>query len=95
MSSEEQTKTNDSEIMITIESMHKWFGDFHVLKDINLEVKRGAKIVICGPMKLEKKFVTYTCVNALHGNRITFANRSRQFNHISIGSRHRVPPKNP
>ena len=49
MSSEEQTKTNGSEIMITIESMHKWFGDFHVLKNINLEVKRGAKIVICGP----------------------------------------------
>ena len=38
MSSEEQTKTNSSEIMITIESMHKWFGDFHVLKNINLFV---------------------------------------------------------
>ncbi len=49
MSSEEKSKTNTSEIMITIKSMHKWFGDFHVLKNINLEVKRGAKIVICGP----------------------------------------------
>ena len=46
MSTAEKTKTNESEIMITIESMHKWFGDFHVLKNINLEVKRGAKIVI-------------------------------------------------
>ena len=41
MSSAEKNKTNESEIMITIESMHKWFGDFHVLKNINLEVKRG------------------------------------------------------
>ena len=47
MSSAEQTKTDGSELMITIKSMHKWFGDFHVLKNINLEVKRGAKIVIC------------------------------------------------
>ena len=49
MSSAEKTKTNGSEIMIKIESMHKWFGDFNVLKNINIEVKRGAKIVICGP----------------------------------------------
>ena len=64
MSSEEQTKTNDSEIMITIESMHKWFGDFHVLKDINLEVKRGAKIVICGPSGSGKSTLI-RCINRL------------------------------
>ncbi|GIT07423.1 MAG: hypothetical protein CM1200mP30_10530 [Pseudomonadota bacterium] len=46
---QKKLKRTDRENMITIESMHKWFGDFHVLKDINLEVKRGAKIVICGP----------------------------------------------
>ena len=49
MSSAEQNNTSESEMMIKIESMHKWFGDFHVLRNINLEVKRGAKIVICGP----------------------------------------------
>jgi len=64
MSSEEQTKTNDSEIMITIESMHKWFGDFHVLKNINLEVKRGAKIVICGPSGSGKSTLI-RCINRL------------------------------
>jgi len=64
MSSEEQTKTNSSEIMITIESMHKWFGDFHVLKNINLEVKRGAKIVICGPSGSGKSTLI-RCINRL------------------------------
>ena len=64
MSSAEKTKTNGSEIMITIESMHKWFGDFHVLKDINLEVKRGAKIVICGPSGSGKSTLI-RCINRL------------------------------
>ena len=64
MSSAEQTKTKGSENMITIESMHKWFGDFHVLKDINLEVKRGAKIVICGPSGSGKSTLI-RCINRL------------------------------
>ncbi|HCW89695.1 MAG TPA: ABC transporter ATP-binding protein, partial [Marinobacter sp.] len=29
--------------------MHKWYGDFHVLKDLNLTVAQGERIVICGP----------------------------------------------
>ena len=64
MSTPEKTKTNGSEIMITIKSMHKWFGDFHVLKDINLEVKRGAKIVICGPSGSGKSTLI-RCINRL------------------------------
>ena len=64
MSSEEKSKTNTSEIMITIKSMHKWFGDFHVLKNINLEVKRGAKIVICGPSGSGKSTLI-RCINRL------------------------------
>ena len=64
MSTVEKTKTNGSEIMITIKSMHKWFGDFHVLKDINLEVKRGAKIVICGPSGSGKSTLI-RCINRL------------------------------
>ena len=35
--------------IIKIDGMHKWFGEFHVLKDKNLEVYKGEKIVICGP----------------------------------------------
>jgi general L-amino acid transport system ATP-binding protein len=39
----------DSDVMIEIIGMHKWYGAFHVLKDINLKVRRGERIVICGP----------------------------------------------
>ncbi|BCO10842.1 hypothetical protein GF1_32180 [Desulfolithobacter dissulfuricans] len=36
-----QRETGKEEIAILIRNMHKWYGDFHVLKDINLTVKRG------------------------------------------------------
>ncbi|MFM7842154.1 MAG: amino acid ABC transporter ATP-binding protein, partial [Nitrospira sp.] len=39
--------TNDQAIVIS--DMHKWFGDFHVLRDINLIVGRGERVVVCGP----------------------------------------------
>lgn len=35
--------------VINVKGLHKWFGKFLVLKDINLEVSRGERIVICGP----------------------------------------------
>jgi len=38
-----------SDPIIKIENMNKWFGDFQVLKDINLEVEKNKKIVVCGP----------------------------------------------
>ena len=37
-----------SESIIQIKDVNKWFGDFQVLKDINLEVKLKEKIVVCG-----------------------------------------------
>ena len=37
------------EAIIEITEMHKWFGEFHVLQDINLTVKKQERIVICGP----------------------------------------------
>ena len=45
------TKKNidTGETVIRIEGMHKWFGNFHTLKDIDLQVFQGEKIVICGP----------------------------------------------
>ena len=36
--------------MITLENVNKWYGQFHVLKDINLKVKQGERIVLCGPV---------------------------------------------
>jgi ABC-type bacteriocin/lantibiotic exporter with double-glycine peptidase domain len=35
--------------VIQLKGVNKWFGQFHVLTDINLDVKEGEKIVICGP----------------------------------------------
>lgn len=43
------TTSGTSENMIEITKLNKWFGDFHVLKDIDLIVGRQNKIVICGP----------------------------------------------
>ncbi len=50
--------------MITISEMNKWYGDFHVLKDINLEVGEGEKIVICGPSGSGKSTLI-RCLNRL------------------------------
>ena len=42
-------KLNPSEEIIICRDVHKWFGDFHVLRGVNLTVKRGEVVVICGP----------------------------------------------
>ena len=56
--------TADAEDVIVIENLNKWYGDFHVLRDINLRVKRGEKIVICGPSGSGKS-TTIRCINRL------------------------------
>ena len=52
------------EIAIHISDMNKWFGNFHVLRDINLEVKRGERIVVCGPSGSGKSTLI-RCINRL------------------------------
>jgi general L-amino acid transport system ATP-binding protein len=52
------------ETTIKIVDMNKWYGTFHVLKDINLEVKKGERIVICGPSGSGKSTLI-RCINAL------------------------------
>ena len=52
------------EIAILIESMHKWYGDFHVLKDINLRILRGERIILCGPSGCGKSTLI-RCMNRL------------------------------
>lgn len=54
----------DLETCIEINAMHKWYGEFHVLKDINLNVKKGEKIVICGPSGSGKSTMI-RCINRL------------------------------
>ncbi|HEB87663.1 MAG TPA: amino acid ABC transporter ATP-binding protein [Gammaproteobacteria bacterium] len=53
-----------SEVMIAIKQMNKWYGQFHVLKDINLTVHKGERIVICGPSGSGKSTMI-RCINAL------------------------------
>ena len=52
------------EVVIEIKEMHKWYGAFHVLKNINLEVNRGERIVICGPSGSGKSTLI-RCINRL------------------------------
>jgi len=52
------------ELMIDIQGMHKWYGEFHVLKDINLQVKKGERIVVCGPSGSGKSTMI-RCINRL------------------------------
>lgn len=49
---------------VSMVGVNKWFGDFHVLKDINLEVAQGERIVICGPSGSGKSTLI-RCINRL------------------------------
>jgi general L-amino acid transport system ATP-binding protein len=52
------------EVIIEINNMHKWYGEFHVLKNINIHVKKGERIVICGPSGSGKS-TAIRCINRL------------------------------
>ncbi len=52
------------DIAIEMRSVNKWFGEFHVLKDINLQVERGERIVVCGPSGSGKSTMV-RCINRL------------------------------
>jgi general L-amino acid transport system ATP-binding protein len=53
-----------SDPIVEIIEMHKWFGDFHVLKNINLTVHKGERIIICGPSGSGKSTLI-RCINRL------------------------------
>jgi general L-amino acid transport system ATP-binding protein len=55
---------NKNKDIIKFQNLNKWYGDFHVLKDINLNVKEGERVVICGPSGSGKS-TTIRCVNHL------------------------------
>ncbi len=52
------------EVAISISGMNKWYGEFHVLRDINLSVDKGERIVICGPSGSGKSTLI-RCINRL------------------------------
>ena len=52
------------DVAVQIIGLNKWYGEFHVLKDIDLIVKRGERIVICGPSGSGKSTII-RCINGL------------------------------
>ncbi|MCX4025705.1 amino acid ABC transporter ATP-binding protein [Endozoicomonas sp. SM1973] len=50
--------------MVEMRNVNKWYGEFHVLKDINMKVNKGERIVICGPSGSGKS-TTIRCINRL------------------------------
>jgi len=57
-------RASDAAAIVELVGVNKWFGDFHVLRDINLTVGRGEKVVICGPSGSGKSTLI-RCVNRL------------------------------
>ena len=55
---------SNEDTVIKIVNMHKWYGDFHALKDINLDIKRRERIVVCGPSGSGKSTLI-RCINRL------------------------------
>ena len=51
-------------VMIELEGVNKWFGDFHVLKDIDLRIRERERVVVCGPSGSGKSTVI-RCINRL------------------------------
>src|SRR5512137_472801 len=54
----------DADAIIKVRGLNKWFGDFHVLRGIDLNVRRGERIVICGPSGSGKSTLI-RCLNRL------------------------------
>jgi len=62
--SETNVEPVNADRMVQMQDVNKWYGNFHVLKDINLDVKLGERIVICGPSGSGKS-TTIRCLNRL------------------------------
>ena len=62
--SQSTSAAGDDTLAVHITGMNKWYGEFHVLKDINLTVRKGERIVICGPSGSGKSTMI-RCINRL------------------------------
>ena len=54
----------DQKTIVSMRNVNKWFGQFHVLRDINLSVDKGERIVVCGPSGSGKSTLI-RCLNRL------------------------------
>src|SRR5947209_2109933 len=57
-------RTTKNEVAIEIIALNKWFGRFHVLRDVDLKVMRGERIVVCGPSGSGKSTLL-RCINRI------------------------------
>ena len=57
-------RTTTHEVAVEISALNKWYGAFHVLRDIDLKVMRGERIVVCGPSGSGKSTLL-RCINRL------------------------------
>ena len=64
MSADQKKRIVSDEVMVELSGVHKWYGDFHVLKDINLKVYKSERIIICGPSGCGKSTLI-RCMNRL------------------------------
>ena len=64
MNEQAPAQPDKNDYAVVMRNVHKWFGQFHVLKNLNLNVDRGEKIVICGPSGSGKSTVI-RCINRL------------------------------
>jgi phosphonate transport system ATP-binding protein len=77
MSPRPKLQTTTHEVAVDMLGVHKWYGEFHVLRDINLRVMRGERIVVCGPSGSGKSTLI-RCINRLvepSGGKILFGER--------------------
>lgn len=65
---------SDAPVIIDIQGLNKWYGDYHALRDINLQVHQGDRIVLCGPSGSGKSSLI-RCINQLE---------SAQHGHIQV-----------
>nr|WP_088156655.1 amino acid ABC transporter ATP-binding protein [Inquilinus limosus] len=64
MAVNQQATASQPEILIQMSGVNKWYGEFHVLRDINFAVEKGEKVVICGPSGSGKSTLI-RCLNRL------------------------------
>ena len=57
-------RTTEHEVAVEIVDLNKWFGQFHVLRDVDLKVMRGERIVVCGPSGSGKSTLL-RCINRI------------------------------
>lgn len=60
----QESAPSTNKLAVELKGVHKWYGEFHVLKDINLQVNEGERIVICGPSGSGKSTMI-RCINRL------------------------------